>query len=221
MRYFIFANGELSNFQIKLPGERFIIAADGGASHCLKLGIIPQVVIGDIDSISDEAIATLETSGSKFVRYPADKDETDLELALNYAVEEGASEITTYGLLGGRWDMSLANILLLASPRFKKVNFQIIDGNSEMFILRGGNTIELNGMPGDMVSAIPLTPQTKGITYSGLRWHLENATLGFGSPRGVSNRMLEENAQISLDSGVLFVVIQRRVSRDNVPSKEC
>jgi thiamine pyrophosphokinase len=78
----IIANGNIARSNIDPPADSIVIAADGGARHCLKLGIKPQVVIGDFDSLTRDELATFEKSGTKLIRYPVDKDETDLELAL-------------------------------------------------------------------------------------------------------------------------------------------
>jgi thiamine pyrophosphokinase len=207
MKVTIIANGNISNPKINSPLDGILIAADGGGSHCLKLGLNPQVVIGDFDSLSDDALADLESRGARLIRYPADKDETDLELALDYALGQGASEITLYGLLGGRWDMTISNLMLLASPRFTGIQFQVIDGDTEIFVLRGGETLELHGQSGDTVSVIPLSGNIQGLTYNGLRWPLENGDLPFGTPRGVSNRLLGEKAWANLDEGVALVVV--------------
>lgn len=206
-QFTIFANGELSTTNIALPPDATIIAADGGAKHCLALGIIPHVVIGDFDSLSEKNIAALDAAGTEFIRHPTSKDETDLELALDYSLGLGASEVTLYSLLGGRWDMTFANILLLASARYTGIRFRILDGNSEALILRGGETLNIEGQPGNIVSVIPLDGPASGICYTGLRWPLNNATLPFGSPKGVSNVFLATKASISLDEGLLLVFV--------------
>jgi thiamine pyrophosphokinase len=210
MHMTIFANGDISSsHKINLLPNTRVIAADGGASSCLLLGIIPQVVIGDFDSLTQDELRILESSSSTLIRYPISKDETDLELALNFAVEEGAAEIYLFGLLGGRWDMSFANIMLLTTERFKNTHFFIFNGDTELFILHGGKKIVFYGTPGDIVSAIPLSNQAKGISNSGLKWLLTEATLLTGSQRGVSNQIVENEVQISLKSGVLLVVHDR------------
>ena len=198
--HIIFANGELPETGIALPPDAVVIAADGGARHCLSLGITPKVVIGDFDSLSPAETAALEARGAQLIRYPAEKDETDLELALDYAIAAGAAEITLYALLGGRWDMSFANLLLLAAPRFDGLRFRISAGETAVHILRGGETLTLRGSPGETVSLVPLS-DLHGLTYRGLKWPLSNADLPFGTPRGVSNVLLGERAEISLAAG--------------------
>jgi thiamine pyrophosphokinase len=211
---FIIANGNIQDSQIDIPEGSFVIAANGGARYCLVSGILPDVVIGDFDSLGDGELSRLKTSGAKLIRYPMDKNETDLELALTYAIDHGASEITLLGLLGGRWDMSFANIFLLASPRFNDIRLRIIHGNTLMHILRGGDTLELFGYPGDIVSVIPLSAETSGITYTGLEWSLDDASIDLGSSRGVSNRMSSEKASICLKSGVLLISIIHQSTTD-------
>jgi thiamine pyrophosphokinase len=205
MFYSIVANGNLGPEITRIPQPARIIAADGGANHCLKLGILPDVVIGDLDSVQAVALAELKSNGVKIIRHPAAKDETDLELAINFAMKEGAAKITLFGLLGGRWDMSFANILLLASSQFEDIDFHIQGEGLEIFILRNGKSITLDGQPGDPVSVLPLGESARGVTYKGLGWPLAEYTLPFGSPIGVSNHMLENHATISLDSGVLLI----------------
>ncbi|MFC1996877.1 thiamine diphosphokinase [Chloroflexota bacterium] len=206
-RITIFANGNIPSASIYLPPNQIILAADGGARHCLKLGIKPQVVIGDFDSLLDEEIAALEADNITLIRYPKDKDNTDLELAIDYAARElDARQITLYGLLGGRWDMTFANMLLLASPRYAGIKFQVIDGNTTAYILRGGETLDIQGQPGTTVSVIPLDSPAIGVTYQGLQWPLENTTLYFSNPRGVSNSMTTTQAKISLQQGILLVL---------------
>lgn len=213
MNVLIVANGIFSDEEISIPPNTEIIAADGGARHCLARHIFPHVVIGDFDSLTAEETAILARSGTIFVRHPADKDETDLELALTYALESGATHITLFGLLGARWDMSFANIMLLASPRYEDLHFHLIDGQTEMFILRSEQTLELKGSPGDKLSVIPFSPKASGITYNGLTWPLVNATLHFGSPRGVSNSLAASKAQIQLKLGTLLVILIHKTDR--------
>ncbi len=206
MKMIVFANGSLSDSDLKLDPRARVLAADGGAHHCLRFGIAPEAVIGDFDSLSDQEIQQLEAGGACLLRYPVDKDETDLELTLDYALAAGAEEITLYGLLGGRWDMSFANIFLLATSRYAGIRFQVVTEDAMLFILRGGECLDLAGDPGDMVSVLSLHPALQGLSYSGLTWPLEKATLPFGSPRGVSNQLIGHTARISLENGVALVI---------------
>ncbi len=114
-RAIIFANGRMESpppiTKSVLPSD-LIIAADGGSLHCKTLGIIPNVIIGDFDSIGTKDISPYKEVGVEIVQHPTHKDETDLELALQYAVNHGVTKVHIIGALGNRWDMTLSNILL-------------------------------------------------------------------------------------------------------------
>ena len=210
MRTIIFANGVLKNHRALArtfrPDDLFI-AADGGLHHFRALGMFPDVLIGDLDSVTAEDLKTLSAQGVEVIRHPARKDETDLELALLYAVERGATEILVFGALGARWDMTLGNILLLAHPRLRVANIRLVDGNQEVRLLFGGETLTLTGRPGDTVSLLPLGEDAEGVTFQGLEYGLENGRLKFGLTRGLSNVLETSPARITLQKGLLCVTI--------------
>ena len=131
MRAIIIANGQIHEgdfYRSLVVPTDLVICADGGASNALALGLQPQVVIGDLDSLDSNLQAQLEADGCQVLAHPARKDETDLELALHYAIEHGVDEILILGALGGRIDQTLANVLLLASPGLRSVRAKILDG---------------------------------------------------------------------------------------------
>lgn len=208
MRALIFVNGTIDDYpQLArwLRPDDYTIAADGGARHCAALGLRPAVLVGDLDSITPELLADYEKAGVAIERHPPRKDETDLELAVRRAVADGAGEILLLGALGGRLDQTLANLLLPARADWP-VPILLADGTQLARVLRGGETVTLAGAPGDTVSAVPLSAEVTGITYSGLEYPLTNATLRLGSTQGVSNRMAGESATIRVTSGILLVV---------------
>ena len=171
MRAVIIANGPLTQ-EPKFSSDDLLIAADGGARHCLELGLSPQVVIGDMDSLTAVEIKSLESAGSQIIRHPARKDFTDLELALSYAVERGADPVLVYAALGARWDQTLANLLLPAAKEFASTRIRLVDGAQEIQLLRGGELLEITGSPGDTVSLVPVVGDASGITTEGLEYAL-------------------------------------------------
>lgn len=208
MRAVIFVNGTIDNYSqcaSWLHAADYLIAADGGARHCAALGISPAVLVGDLDSIAPELLAEYEKVGVSIERHPPRKDETDLELAVQRAVADGATEILLLGALGGRLDQTLANLLLPARQEWP-VPISLADGQQMAQILRGGETITLFGAPGDTVSVVPLSAAVTGIHYTGLEYPLVNAVLRLGSTQGVSNRMAEPLATIRIAEGILLVV---------------
>lgn len=207
-RAVILANGELRDPQTVLSAIRpddWLIAADGGAMHLRALGLRPHAVIGDFDSLHPRVIGTLEQSGAVLERHPAHKDETDLELAVRYTLSQGFTDILIFGALGGRWDQTLANLLLPAQPEFSAARIRLVDGRQQIFPIRGSGIIE--GQPGDIVSLVPLNGDVHGITTDGLEYPLRDETLFSGTTRGISNVLLGESARVTARQGVLLCVV--------------
>lgn len=206
MKAVIFANGTIDNSDSAISGNDLIIAADGGTQHCLSLGITPDVVIGDLDSLTTDNINELQIADVEIIRYPAKKDQTDLELALKLAIDRGADEIVVFGAMGGRWDMSIANILLPAEQNLSNATIRIIDGHHEIMLLRAGKEMIFHGKKGDIFSLIPLGRDALGITTIGLEYPLKDDLLRLGSSRGISNLFIENSATVSLKQGLLLCV---------------
>jgi thiamine pyrophosphokinase len=208
MRAVIIAGGQTEGegWQRWVRADDWIIGADGGAARALAWGLVPDLVIGDMDSLPESARSCLEARGCRFVEHPRAKDQTDLELALQFAVEEGAREIVVMGALGGRIDHTLANVLLLALPSLTGVSIRLAEGEQEALLARSGETIRLEGAPGELVSLLPLGGDAHGISTQGLAWALHGDTLHFGSSRGVSNEMTSTEARVQVGEGRLLVV---------------
>ena len=208
MRAIIIAGGQTGDqgWRRWVREDDWIIGADGGAARALAWGLRPGLVIGDMDSLPEEARAILESAGCRFIEHPRAKDQNDLELALVHAVQEGATAITVLGALGGRLDHALANILLLTLPALVGVSVRIAEGDQQALLARGGETLELEGARGDLVSLLPLGGDACGVTTWGLAWALQDDTLRFGSSRGVSNEMTSDRAGIQVGEGLLLVV---------------
>lgn len=214
-RAIIFANGELRHpptAQALVQPDDLLIAADGGAHHCRALGLTPHIVVGDLDSLTPEERIELERAGARFEIHPAHKDETDLELALRAALREGAREALILAALGGRWDQSLANVLLLAHPDFAPLSLRLADGPDTFWITRGQTTVR--GAPGDTLSLVPLGGDVEGVTLSGLEYPLNDSPLRFGTTTGISNVLTAPEATISVRQGVLLVVHTRQWAED-------
>jgi thiamine pyrophosphokinase len=189
-----------------------LVAADGGAAHALAVGRVPDIVLGDLDSLSAHERRQLEAQGVPFEVHPRAKDETDLELALDWAVEHGARQITVLGALGGRLDHTLGNLLLLADPRWASVRLRLVSGIETVTALHDGGEVQIDGQPGDLVSLLPIGGDAVGVTTEGLAWVLSGDTLALGRTRGVSNELVAHTAHIRLEGpgGALVVVHIRR-----------
>ena len=211
MRSIIFANGDFNpptnNLALAaLAAGDLFIAADGGAHHARELRKTLDVVIGDLDSITERLRDALAEQGTEFIVHPRDKDETDLELALKYAIEQGSEDILLLGLMGGRLDQTLANLLLLTRKEWSQVRLLAADGPDIAVLLKRKDSYKFIVDPGDTISLIPLSGEVTGVSTRGLKWVLEDATLKFGSTLGVSNEATGEFAWIEIRSGQLLVV---------------
>jgi thiamine pyrophosphokinase len=208
MHVVIFAGGILrpgKAFYAAIGSADMFIAADSGAATALQYGCVPRIVVGDFDSLDESLLDDLGKRGSEIRRSAVEKDETDTELAMQVAIDEGATRITLVGALGGaRFDHALANILLLAG--FESVPITLVDGPSMCWLVRGPGSSTIDGQVEDLVSLLPMTGDARGIHTKGLYYALKGEALSFGKPRGVSNVLTEEHAEVSVESGMLLVI---------------
>jgi thiamine pyrophosphokinase len=205
----IFANGIIVDHQSvrsQLKANDLLIAADGGTEHCKVIGVRPDIVIGDMDSISPQLMEEFQRYKTKFIHYEKDKDQTDLELALSYAYQNSVDEVVFYGIFGGRLDLSLANILLLARDDWKSISIVVVNGPDTAFFLRDNDSISIIGNPQDIISLIPLSEEVEGVTTKGLRWQLMETVLFQGNTRSVSNELTSSSAHIRIKKGKLLIV---------------
>jgi thiamine pyrophosphokinase len=210
LRAIIVANSILDNparLSARLAdwGQARVFAADGGLENCRLLGLTPEAVIGDLDSIEPSRAQELEHSQIELRRSPARKDETDLELALLHVRGLGVDGVIVLGAWGGRLDMSAANLLLLAHPGLSGMDLQLWTSDQSAWLIRPPGAPIL-GRAGELVSLIPLTAEAQGVTTAGLEYPLHGETLTFGVPRGVSNVLAGPRAEVGLGSGLLLAV---------------
>lgn len=189
------------------PDGAVLIAADGGAEHCLGLGWTPDILVGDFDSLAAETVEGLEAVGVEVIRHPTEKDATDLELAIQLAISRGLRDLLILGAVGDRWDQSLASFFLLERYAQATSSIRLLDGAQEAFLVRAGDQGLLEGKPGDVVSLIPLLGDADGITTQSLAYPLRGERLHMGSTRGVSNALLSESASVTLQGGVLVCIV--------------
>ncbi|HLG66047.1 MAG TPA: thiamine diphosphokinase [Ktedonosporobacter sp.] len=206
MHAIIFAGGTLQPgkaVDAALAHADLIIAADSGADLALRYGLTPSIIIGDFDSLVTP-LRTLDDMDCEIIHAAQEKDETDSELAVQIAIERGASAITILGGLGGlRFDHTIANTLLLAGY---EIPLRIVDGDTTCWLLRGPGSTHVSGKPGDLLSLLPLTAEATGIETHHLYYPLRGSSLAFGKPRGVSNVLTHNEAEVSLASGMLLLI---------------
>lgn len=213
-RCLIFANGTLPDLDAArrlLRPDDFLIAADGGTRHLLDLGRTPSIIIGDLDSATFD-LRPLTAAGIQIIQHPRDKNETDLELALDHAIGLGFREIVIVAALGGRLDQTLGNLALISATRHPPLVTRIDDGVESAQFCRARS--EVRGRRGDLVSLIPWGGEVTGVRTEGLRWPLSNETLVPHKTRGISNELTGDVAHIQIASGLLLI-IHRRLNAEN------
>lgn len=190
-----------------------VVAADGGAVACPDLGLTPDLVTGDGDSLPARVLDELRSAGVEVELAPTDKDETDTELAILAALRRGADRITIVGAFGGeRLDHELANVALLAHPALIAVPTVLLDARARVSLIRAPTTSggpasrDLPGPIGAIVSLLPLGPDVRGVTTAGLRYPLTDEPLSLGPSRGLSNVRLDRDARVVVRHGLLLVV---------------
>ncbi len=186
--------------------DDIVICADGGASNALKMGLIPDVVIGDMDSIKFEVKEKIRNKSAKtrYISTSPEKDESDTQMAVEYALGLGVKKIMITGAVGDRIDHTLANIILLSSPELKDIDTRILTDNSDMFIVRKPETI--NGVPGKTITLISLSPYTYFIGTRGLKYKLKEEKLIFSPVRGLSNEFIDKKVKLDIREGILLVI---------------
>jgi len=187
------------------PPADLVIAADSGLEHACALGVPVDLVVGDLDSVAPAVLDAAVADGVAVERHPVAKDATDLELALDAAVDRGVTEVLVLGVGGGRLDHFLGNVLLLASPRYAHVRVDARVGDAYVTVVH--ERVELVGTPGGLCSLLPLGGPAVGVLTDGLRFPLHHETLPPGTTRGVSNEFVGTSATVSLDDGVLLAVV--------------
>jgi len=198
-----------------LPRGAFVIAADSGLDHAAALGLGVDVLVGDLDSASAPAVRAAEAAGVRIERHPIDKEATDLELALDYALAAGATRVTVVSGGGGeRLDHHLAELVLLAAPRFAPLHLDARIGTARVVAIHAGEEVSLTGAPGAVLTLLALGGPARGVTATGVRWPLAADTLQPGSTRGVSNEIVSSPVVVQLGGGSLLAVGTHPLERD-------
>lgn len=204
-RAFIFAAGEYKSGDLKLykrikfRDDDLIICADGGYDTLSYTSIVPDVVIGDFDSLR-----TSVPSEIKKITYPSEKDKTDLEICIDYAAENGCGSVFILGALGGRADHSLASFFALKYALEKGMEAMILSESTRIYLI--SDYIRVSRESFDYISLMPCTEKVEGVTTNGLKYNLKDAELKQSSSLGVSNEFYDNNAEITIKNGLLFVI---------------
>lgn len=206
-RVLLFANGDLPSPEkilAQISDEDFLVAVDGGLRHMIALNLTPDLIIGDLDSADPGDVQRYQAQGVEVRKYPIDKDDTDLELAIQAARELGPKSIRIIAALGNRLDQTLGNIFLLTQPQLADDDIRLIDGVQEVFLIHKAAAI--HGLEGQRVSLLPLLGPVEGIQTEGLKYPLENEMLYPDRTRGISNQMTADSATVTITKGFLLCI---------------
>jgi len=210
-RALVFVNGWVKDY---LALSRFIMAsdtivcADGGLSHAIKLALPVDVLIGDMDSVQSDQLRMINENTTVFT-YQSEKDETDMELALDWVQGQGFDCVVVIGIAGGRLDHTLANIHLLTDRRWRFDAFYW-DEYQLSQILRGPSELHYVAHQGRTLSLIPLSAVVTGIGLKGMKYTMIDGRLAFASPQGVSNIIISESASVVIQTGVVAVMVSHQ-----------
>ena len=207
----VIAHGDVDpRDRVHLAGADLIVAADGGTFALEEWEVVPHAVVGDLDSLGMERALEYGQRGVRVVPFSPEKDESDLELAIDYATEAKADELVLLGILGGaRFDHELANALLLAADEYRGLRMHAIRGDVTVRALHGGDRLDLAGAPGDLVTLLAVRGDAEGVRTHRLRYPLAGETLSFGAARGLSNVVVSAGASVTCERGVLLVIETR------------
>lgn len=209
MRCVILTGGTVDNLQWlarALAQADRLICVDSGAGYAATLGITPQIIIGDMDSIDRSLLDSYYQQGVVIMEHPAEKDDTDTALALAEALADRPDEVIILGATGTRFDHTLGNVHLLRTALEHRVPARIIDQYNEISLVAPQQPAVVEGRPGDVFSLLPLTEKVTGVRVQGARWPLHDATFSIGNPYGISNRLAGNKVQITIASGLMLLI---------------
>ncbi len=195
---------------LKTYGEAYVVAVDGGLETADRLGLVPDCIVGDFDTVSRPLLDRYRERGVHFETHKPEKDCTDTELALLYSLSlPEVSEIVILGGLGRRFDHALANVQVLLHALKRGIPCLIADAHNRICLLDGPVELERSRLWGHYISLIPFTEQVTGVTLTGFKYPLTEALLGQGESLGISNELAAERGTISFREGILIYIESR------------
>ncbi len=210
MKGLIVSSGTITDYN-RLKSEvkkaDFVICADGGMNHLVKIDNKPNLVIGDLDSISESSLNYIKNNNIPVEKYSSIKDATDTDLAMEYLIEHGYKEIVFTGVTGTRQDHTMANIFLLNTLHDKGIKGKIVDDNNIIYLI--DDHLELQYLEDSYVSIIPITQEGIVISLKGFFYNLDNEFIKFGSTHGISNKIIEDFGIIKMHRGKALVFISK------------
>ncbi len=208
MRAAIISNGDLGDgvkLKSSLPEFDMVICCDGGIRHLSVLGLEPDLIVGDFDSVDHALFDEYKKKGVPVRTFPVIKNETDTELAVNTAIELRADHVSLIGALGSRWDHSYANVMLLVKLAKMNIVAEILHSHNHVFV--SDEKFSFSSKPGQIISLLPISENVVIHSAKGLQYPIENQEMPLDTPYGISNVFLETNVEVIIKSGWLMAVL--------------
>lgn len=205
----IFVNGQTDQTTLERCKQfegALHVCVDGGLEHCKAIGLLPDLLIGDLDSVAPDDVLSLDSKKTETLKHPVEKDATDLELTFDTLAARQVSQVVLVGIAGGRLDQTLANFMLLGSGSWP-FSIHFMDANGDGTIIEPGDSMQRLVGVGRTISLLALSREVTGLTTNGFKYELENHTLVSGSTLGVSNVSKQPLVSVSVESGSLLMLI--------------
>lgn len=210
MKGLIVSSGTITDYN-RLKSEvkkaDFIICADGGMNHLIKIEKAPNLVIGDLDSIRESALNYIKNNNIPVEKYSSIKDATDTVLAMEYLIDLGYKEIVLMGVTGTRQDHTMANIFLLSILHDKGIKGKIVDDKNIIYLV--DDYLKLEYLEDIYVSIIPLEQEGVIISLKGFFYNLDKKFIKFGSTHGISNKIIDDFGTIKINRGRALVFLSK------------
>ncbi|MTI47717.1 thiamine diphosphokinase [Sporosalibacterium faouarense] len=210
MKTLIISNGTIEDTNILnkfIDESDYVICADGGARHFYKTEFKPSVIVGDFDSLNSEILLDMRNKEIELYQFPAEKDMTDTELAIDLALKRGATDITLLGGTGSRLDHTIGNIMIMKKFVNIDANIKIVNSNNEIFITK--DKLILDRQENTFVSVIPITEVAKGVTLRGFKYETNDIDFRMDETLGISNEIINEKGIIEIREGICLVIISK------------
>lgn len=212
--------GDLTVCELEVSEKDLVIAVDGGLGYCSLLGVEPELVLGDFDSVSPDeakAVEALEQQvPERILRLPEEKDDTDMLAALKEGLRRGYRDFRIYGGTGGRFDHTLANIQCLLYLKKQDAVGYLVDGTGMILVLVDESVEFQKGLEG-YLSLFSLTEESKGVTIRGMKYPLDRAVIRNDFPIGISNEFMGEPAVVSVEKGQMVCMLQWVSGQETAP----
>ena len=200
-----YVNISFLQYQINNNQYDKLIAVDKGLDYLYELEILPDVIIGDFDSLNKNYLEEYRNRNICIIEYSSDKNNTDTDLAISYAIENKINMVDIVGALGNRMDHGLANIMLM-ERYVDSININVIDEFNYIRVVKGEVSLKISKDRFFYLSLLPLTDEVEGVITRGLKYELENKVLERASSLGVSNEIVDKSCEIKIRKGTLLII---------------